>query len=312
MPRFDNQRAYPRWGRADWRRCRPSAPGRQVPHRDDCRSVRRLCGNFNHSRNRGRLGDKDSVACAHLGHPGTRTLIHPALKLGAHHMILGGQDGVAGLGSPCRHRDRCAQRFLGELILRVRQELRVRGRDVRGKVLTEFRRREEEILVRRRSHGIVGRGELLQQLTAGFAGVGLQCGHIDERTDLRVHTCLRDHRAAVAVTDQHHRALLLINDAPGGIDVLGEARERLLHDRHMVTILDQDVVDGPPAGAIHQCAVNNDNIFRSRLCLGVSHRSAQGNQDGNSQFISQCKHFYSPGFFVFTRRFAQSRLTGED
>jgi hypothetical protein len=39
-----------------------------------------------------------------------------------------------------------------------------------------------------------------------------------------------------------------------------------LHDRHVETILGQDVVHRPPACAIHQRAVDNDDIFRDRLC----------------------------------------------
>src|SRR5882724_2423832 len=66
-----------------------------LPHRDDHRSVRLLGGSLNHSSYLGRLGDKDSVACAHFGNLGARALIHPALKLRAHYTILCGQDGVA-------------------------------------------------------------------------------------------------------------------------------------------------------------------------------------------------------------------------
>src|SRR5712692_2576258 len=91
-----------------------------LPHRDDHRSIRLLSGSLNHLSYRGWLGEKDSVACAHFGNLGARALIHPALKLRAYYMILSGQDGVAGLGSPCCHGDRRSQSVLGELLLRVR------------------------------------------------------------------------------------------------------------------------------------------------------------------------------------------------
>ena len=139
-------------------------PKPTCPHRDAHRSIRLLCGSLNHSSYRGRLGGKDSVACAHFGNLGARALIHPALKLRAHYMILSGQDGVARFGSPCRHRDRCSQSFLGELLLRVRQELSIRCREIRGISLMKSGWRDEEILVRSGPigglpHGIVWRGK---------------------------------------------------------------------------------------------------------------------------------------------------------
>jgi hypothetical protein len=60
------------------------------------------------------------VACAHFGDLGARPLKHPALQFRAYDVILGGQDRVAGLGAPRRYRDWGAERFLGELLLRVR------------------------------------------------------------------------------------------------------------------------------------------------------------------------------------------------
>src|SRR5882724_9568368 len=90
---------------------------------------RLLCGSLDHSSDRVRLRDKDSVAGSHFGYLGARTLIHPALKRGADRVILGGQDGIAGLGAPGSHRDGGTQSFLGKLLLRVREELSVRCRD---------------------------------------------------------------------------------------------------------------------------------------------------------------------------------------
>ena len=49
------------------------------------------------------------------------------------------------------------------------------------------------------------------------------------------------------MADEHNGARLLIDGALGGLDVLREAGERLLDDRHMEAILGQDVVDRAPA-----------------------------------------------------------------
>src|SRR6266478_7826552 len=107
-------------------------PTRTYPDRDDPRSIRLLCGSLDYLSDRFRLRDKNSVACGHLGDLGARTLIHPALKLRAYHAILGGQDGVAGLVVPSRHREGRAHGLLGKLLLRVRHELSLRLRDIRG------------------------------------------------------------------------------------------------------------------------------------------------------------------------------------
>ena len=89
------------------------------------------------------------MACGHFGDLGARTLIHPALKLRAYYVILGSQDGVAGLGVPSRHGEGRTHGLLGKLLLRVRHELSFRRRDVRGIGFPELRRRNEEIFVRR-------------------------------------------------------------------------------------------------------------------------------------------------------------------
>jgi hypothetical protein len=75
----------------------------------------------------------------------------------------------------------------------------------------------------------------------------LECGHIDERADLRVGARIGDHRAGIAVADEHNRARLLIDGALGGLDILREAGERLFDDRDMEAILGQDVLDPAPA-----------------------------------------------------------------
>src|ERR1700704_4861958 len=143
LPRFDSQSVYlnPAMGRAPLPTC---------PHRVDRRSIRLFCGGLDHLSDRSRLRDKDSMACAYFGDLGARTLIHPALKLRANYAILGGQDGVAGLVVPSRHREWCAHGLLSKLLLRIRHELSVRRRNVRSIVFPELRRRDVETLVLRR------------------------------------------------------------------------------------------------------------------------------------------------------------------
>src|SRR5580704_8342445 len=82
-----------------------------------------------------------------------------------------------------------------------------------------------------------------RKLAAGLPRIGLECGDIDERTDLRVGARIRDHRAGIAVADEHNWTCLLIDGALGGLDVFREAGELLLDDRHVEAILGQKVVD---------------------------------------------------------------------
>ncbi len=84
-----------------------------------------------------------------------------------------------------------------------------------------------------------------QKLAAGLPDIRLKCGHIDERADLRSRR-IRDHRAGIAVADEHNWARLLVDGALGGLDVLREAGEWLLDDRYVEAILGQNVVDRAP------------------------------------------------------------------
>src|ERR1700722_1911040 len=56
--------------------------------RNDCSLLVYFCRSLDHSSDRVRLRDKNSVASAHFGDLGARTLIHPALQLRAYDVIL--------------------------------------------------------------------------------------------------------------------------------------------------------------------------------------------------------------------------------
>src|ERR1700752_2805661 len=50
--------------------------------------------------------------------------------------------------------------------------------------------------------------------------------------------------------------------------------------------------------------MDDDDVFRCRLWLGVGHRAADGKHEGNSKFVSQCGHFgFSPGVGFYAARF---------
>jgi len=94
--------------------------------------------------------------------------------------------------------------------------------------------------------------------------------HIDKRCNVRVLTCLGDDRAPIAVSNQDTGAILFGEHALGRRNIIGKARERFLHDGDAITILHQNVVNGPPAGSVDPSAVHEHDILDRRgLSTGV-------------------------------------------
>ena len=106
---------------------------------------------------------------------------------------------------------------------------------------------------------------------------------IDQGRDMRVIAGLGDDRAAIAVGHQDGRTVLLVEDALGGGDVVGEAGQRLLHHGHVEAIPGQDVVDRLPAGGVDPGAVHQHDVLDRRGGGGRRDRGSDGGQQRRQQ-----------------------------
>ena len=66
------------------------------------------------------------------------------------------------------------------------------------------------------------------------------------------------------MTDKKRRAFLQIEHPVGSGDIVGERRNRLLHDRDIETALDEDIGCLAPARTVGKCAMDNDDVFDFR------------------------------------------------
>jgi hypothetical protein len=57
------------------------------------------------------------------------------------------------------------------------------------------------------------------------------------------------------VADQDDRAVLGADDHPGRGGVTLQRQGRVLHHGDVVAVLGEEIVDGPPAGPVHETAV---------------------------------------------------------
>jgi hypothetical protein len=80
------------------------------------------------------------------------------------------------------------------------------------------------------------------------------------------------------MTDKDARPILASQDAPGGGHVLFKRSFRLLDNADLVSILDKNVVNAFPAGAIRPCAVNQNDIPDAML-VALGQESAAGQQE---------------------------------
>ena len=84
---------------------------------------------------------------------------------------------------------------------------------------------------------------------------------VDERRHVGIGASLGDHRPAVGVADENDRLALRVDDALGRGHVAFERQRRILDDADVVAVLLQDVVDALPAGAVHETAVNENDVL---------------------------------------------------
>ena len=69
-----------------------------------------------------------------------------------------------------------------------------------------------------------------------------------------------DHDASVGVADEDRRAVLLVEDVVGGLDVAVERERLVLHDADVEAVRLQQVVDALPAGAIDEATVDENHV----------------------------------------------------
>src|SRR3954468_10173147 len=72
------------------------------------------------------------------------------------------------------------------------------------------------------------------------------------------------------MADESDRFALRVDDALGRCDVVFERKRRILDDAYVVAVLLQAAIDTVPAGAVHEAAVDEDNI----LGWAISHEKS--------------------------------------
>jgi hypothetical protein len=73
------------------------------------------------------------------------------------------------------------------------------------------------------------------------------------------------------VPDQDHGARLGINDQLGSADISRERDRRILHDADVKAVLLQDVIDTPPAGAVYEASMDENDIVDPWHLLLLAH-----------------------------------------
>src|SRR5215210_225083 len=104
---------------------------------------------------------------------------------------------------------------------------------------------------------------------------------INERRHFGIVARLGDHRPAVGMAYEDYRFALRVDDHPGRGDVAFERKCRILDDPGAVVVLEA-VVDSPPAGTVHETAVNENDargdhirgVFRAHEALLTARREA--------------------------------------
>ncbi len=86
-------------------------------------------------------------------------------------------------------------------------------------------------------------------------------GDVDEARHVPVRAGFGDHRAAVRVAHQDHRTALGVDHLAGRRRIAGERQGGVLHDGDVEAVLLEDVVDPAPPGAVHEPAVDQDDVL---------------------------------------------------
>ena len=73
-----------------------------------------------------------------------------------------------------------------------------------------------------------------------------------------------DHGSAIGVADENRRPVLRGQNALGCCGVVLQRDGRVLDDADAVTAVLQDLVDAPPAGAVHKATMDENDVLYAR------------------------------------------------
>ncbi len=232
----------------------------------------------------------------YLGHRRPGPLRHEALRRGRDDLILLG-DQRPGRGiRPRRWAARLEQCTGGDgllvsdharslLLAHVGREERAeqRGCDVRVDVLADQVGRvvDDRQADHRRNQGRHGKSERIEFERDGFTFDGHECGDVDQRLHI-VGVHVADHRAAVRMAHQDHRAVDALDNIGHGGRVDRGPAQRVLCGHHRVAAAAQVRCDAVPAGAVGEGSVH-ENHGRQAL------RSGRGRADTDHRAHGQCR-----------------------
>ena len=216
---------------------------------------------------RGRLGNVDRVTSRHLDDGRSRTPGHEALGGRWDHPVVGGNQVPARLRLPGRLADGPAQRFDAPGDLRVCHEGCPFRVYVAREGIGEPGLVQEQIAVLRRQDrgNRDARRWILDQGGHRLPSVRGKRGNVDQSHYLRIVARLGNHRATIGVADEDHGAGLRGHYPSCRLDVIGQRDRGILDHADRVTCLPQGPVDRFPARAVHESAVDENDVH----CIGV-------------------------------------------
>src|ERR1700683_2667646 len=117
----------------------------------------------------------------------------------------------------------------------------------------------KSITVRRERLGGLRHGRFDRRTALTF--IESKCSNVDKRRNVWVIAGLGDNRSTVTVADQNPRAAHSVDCGLRVLLVVGVRSLGVLHHRHFVAIILEDVSDPFPAGAIGESSMHQNYIL---------------------------------------------------
>src|SRR5271168_1585738 len=204
------------------------------------------------------IGD---MARLHFDRLGLGALGHHALLIRIDRSVFGGYHVPGGLVLPGGICDLMGERVGRDRHLRYSHELRLIPWDVRCEVSYEMRLVDppEPVAVRRERLGGLRQGLFDRCTTLTF--IESKRGNINKRFNVRMIAGFGDDGSAVAVSDQNDRAAHRVDGSFRVLLVVGIGSLGVLHHRHLVPIILEDVGNPLPAGTICESSMHKNYIL---------------------------------------------------